>query len=45
MQGKKSKVSIHIKYWEKAYNNIENLPQNVRGWAEKLANDDLKKHL
>ena len=40
----KTNDKVHIKYWEKniTYNNIENLPQNVKGWAEKLTNDDLK---
>ena len=33
-------VIVHIKYWDKTYKH-GNLPQNVRGYAEKLA-DDLK---
>ena len=37
-----NQVTVHVKYWEKACNCIKKWTQNVTGWAEKLATNELK---
>ena len=34
-------VTLEVWLLRKTYKNIENLTQNVRGWAKKMANDNL----